>query len=78
MFSGVKETSCTHCDHLKVCSLKEQFLKAQEAVDGVLVSLGDKRTKRLRDFDWINPVNLNCINFSERKPTPRESCCDSL
>lgn len=69
---GVKETQCSHCDHLQVCSYKEQFLAAQKAVDDVCVSLGDRKMKNLRDFDWIKPVMLECIYFSKKKPTRRE------
>lgn len=35
---GVKETQCTRCGHRDVCSLKEEFLEAQKAVDEVYVS----------------------------------------
>ena len=38
---GVKETQCTHCNHLQICSFKAQFLAAQKAVDEVTVSTGD-------------------------------------
>ena len=30
---GVKETQCTRCSHREVCSLKEEFLAAQAAID---------------------------------------------
>ena len=35
---GVKETQCTRCGHRDVCSLKEEFLEAQKAVDEACVS----------------------------------------
>lgn len=38
---GVKETQCTHCNHLQVCSFKAQFLAAQKAIDEVTVGTGD-------------------------------------
>lgn len=69
---GVKETQCSHCDHLQVCSLKEEFLAAQKKIDDVCVSLGDNKMKYLRDFDWIKSVALECIHFSKKKPTRRE------
>ena len=66
MHEVAKETRCTHCEHLPVCSLKEQFLAAQQAVDGVQVSLGDRSFQSLRNFDWIKPVNLDCVHFSRK------------
>ncbi len=72
MHSGVKETLCSHCGHLQVCSLKEQFLKAQNAVNEVTVGLGDRGIKYLRDFDWIKPVTLECVHFNKRQPTARD------
>lgn len=68
---GVKETQCSHCDHLQVCSFKEQFLAAQKAVDDVRVGLGDRGVKYLRDFDWIKPISLECTYFTPRKAMPR-------
>lgn len=69
---GVKETLCSHCDHLQVCSLKKEFVAAQQAVDTVSVSLGDRTMKNLRDFDWIKPVALDCIHFIQKRPTQRD------
>lgn len=61
---GVKETQCSHCDHLQVCSYKEQFLAAQKAVDEVHVQIGDSVAKKpLSSFEWIRPVSLECIHF---------------
>lgn len=69
---GVKETQCSHCDHLQVCSYKEQFLAAQKAVDEVRVQIGDSVAKKpLNSFEWIRPVSLECIHFSKQKPTMR-------
>lgn len=72
MCSGVKETLCSHCDHLQVCSLKKEFIAAQQAVDNVCVSLGDRTMKDLRNFDWIKPVTLECIHFAKKRPTARD------
>ena len=72
MYSGVKETQCSHCDHSQVCSLKKEFIAAQQAVDNVCVSLGDRTMKDLRNFDWIKPVALECIHFAKRRPTMRD------
>jgi hypothetical protein len=68
---GVKETQCTNCDHLQVCSFKEQFLAAQEAVDKVSVRVGEQARRNLHDFNWIKPVSLECTYFTPRKATPR-------
>lgn len=72
MCSGVKETLCSQCDHLQVCSLKKEFITAQQAVDNVCVSLGDRTMKNLRDFDWIKPVALQCVHFAKQRPTTRD------
>lgn len=72
MHSGVKETLCSHCGHLQVCSLKKEFIAAQQAVDNVCVSLGDRAMKDLRDFDCIKPVKLECIHFAAKQPTQRD------
>lgn len=67
-----KETCCTHCEHLQVCSLKEQFLAAQQAVNSLQVGLGGQSFLRsLNSFDWIKPVELECVHFS-RKVTKRD------
>lgn len=69
---GVKETCCTNCDHLRVCSYKERFLAAQKAVDEVHVQVGNNVAKMaLSSFNWIKPVSLECIYFSKKKPTMR-------
>jgi len=72
MCGGVKETRCTRCDHLPICSLKEQFIAAQKAVNDVNVPLGGNSIKGLRHFGWIKPVELECVHFTEKKPRPRE------
>lgn len=72
MYSGCEETQCTHCDHLQVCSLKEQFLKAQNAVNEVTVGVGDRGIKYLRDFDWIKRVKLECVHFAKKQPVMRD------
>ena len=72
MYSGVKETLCSHCGHLQVCSLKKEFIAAQQAVDNVCVSLGNRTMKDLRDFDWIKPVAREWGHFAKRQPTARD------
>ena len=63
-----KETACTSCAHREVCKYKEEFLKAQSAVDEVTVHLSDKRFIRLRDIQWISPVGLRCKHHLENFP----------
>lgn len=73
MCSGVKETQCTHCNHLQVCSFKVQFLAAQKAVDEVTVGTGDRSFINLRDISWIRPVSLKCSYFSGKVSTMRDA-----
>lgn len=68
---GVKETQCTHCNHLQVCSFKAQFLAAQKAIDEVTVGTGDRSFINLRDISWIRPVSLECSYFSGKVPIMR-------
>lgn len=68
----VKETQCTHCNHLQVCSFKAQFLAAQKAVDEVTVGTGDRSFINLRDISWIRPVSLECSYFSGKVPVMRD------
>lgn len=75
--SGVKETLCASCTHREVCSLKETYLEAQQAVDTLTfeVSAGkgnrDLRLWRLRDIPWISPVELRCKHYTKVIPTLR-------
>ena len=62
-----KETMCTTCIHQDICSVKEKFLDAQKAVDGLVVynkrpdgKLGEVK---LRDIGFIKPVDLECIHY---------------
>lgn len=77
MYTGIsEETLCSNCNHREVCSLTDQYLKAQKAVDDVSVTLGHDGNKvsfkRLRDFDWIKRVRLECIHFSPNKTWMRD------
>lgn len=76
MYSSIEGTMCANCSHRDVCSLKDQFIAAQKAVDEVSVNLGcdgNKMSfKRLRDFNWIKRVKLECTNFIEKR-TVRET-----
>lgn len=55
--------TCETCVHQKVCSLKQVYVSAQTDASNVVVHLGDGRSKRLSDFDWIKPVKLQCIHW---------------
>lgn len=77
MYSSMKGIMCADCSHQDVCSLKDQFIAAQKAVDEVSVNLGcdgNKMSfKRLCDFNWIKKMKLECIHFIPKASTPRES-----
>lgn len=69
---GVKETLCTSCEHREVCSYKEKFLKAVNAVDDCMVSYPNESEPctyehiRLCDISWIKPVELRCKFYMEK------------
>ena len=62
-----KETMCTTCIHQDICSVKEKFLDAQKAVDGLVVydKLPDGKLGQvnLRDIGFIKPVELACTHY---------------
>ena len=62
-----KETICATCIHQDICSVKEQFLDAQKAVDGLVVydKLPDGKLGqvKLRDIGFIKPVELECVHY---------------
>lgn len=65
---GVKETQCTRCSHREVCSLKEEFLAAQKAIDEAVLHLerrddGAVSMIRIRDIRYIEPVELRCMHY---------------
>lgn len=63
----INKNNCTICAHYEVCSKKETYKKAQEAVDRVSVTLGESSdgivTMDLRNIDWIKSVVLECSHF---------------
>lgn len=61
--STCKETLCTRCAHRTVCSLKEEFINAQAAVDRIDVARDDKSIMPLSQIKWIKPIELQCIHF---------------
>lgn len=64
--TGCKETACSTCTHREVCSLKDEFLKAQSAVDDATVYLGEGRMKKLRDYSWITTPDLRCKHYMKK------------
>lgn len=64
--STAKESLCTRCAHREVCSLKEQFLIVQEAIDTVMIGFSDKSIVYIRDIPWIKPIELKCIHYMMR------------
>ena len=67
MTDGCRDTQCTSCIHLDVCSIKEKFLDAQRAVGELTVSSktpdGTNGYVKLRDIGFIQPVELKCIHY---------------
>lgn len=59
-----RETACTKCAHREVCKFKEEFLKAQTAVNDVMVHFDENRMIRLRDIKWIPTVDLRCNYYT--------------
>lgn len=72
MYSGMEEIMCDRCSHQEVCSLKGRFNAAQKAVDDVFVTVGERSSKRLRDFDWIRRVKLECTHFEAKWQKTRD------
>lgn len=66
-YSTLNKNNCTICAHYEVCSKKETYKQAQEAVDRVSVTLGENSDgvmmTDLRNIDWIKPVVLECTHF---------------
>lgn len=73
---GVKETQCSRCSHREVCSLKEEFLAAQKAIDEAILHRerrddGAVSMIRIRDIKYIEPVELGC-QYYVRTDRPRQ------
>lgn len=66
MTANKVDFKCCNCAHFTVCSLKEEFMNAQAAVDQVLVPRDhDENCIHLHDIKWIKPVKLDCIHFMD-------------
>ena len=73
---GLRETSCTRCSHREVCSFKDEFLRALEAVNEVTVNRPAKEENnvsfiKLCDIPWIKPVELICQHYQKCQPVNR-------
>lgn len=71
MSEACKETLCTSCSHLQVCSLRTTYLKAQEAIDQACFneSEGDGvRTTYVANLrDWLTIPMLKCKHYQKRE-----------
>lgn len=63
--TGSKETLCSSCGHLQVCSLKHTFLKVLEKADDISVGTEDDGITRVVDIPWLN-MNLSCSHFQPK------------
>lgn len=60
MTYGYEETLCTSCIHKDICSKKDTYLAAQEAVNNASVHLKKGSMINLRNLTWIEKVKLKC------------------
>lgn len=68
MYNNEVKVPCERCDHAKVCMFKDQFMAAQKEVNTCSILIGENSMKYLKDFEWIKPVELVCIHFTEHTP----------
>lgn len=61
--TGFRETACATCIHKSVCVYKDNFQSAHDAIGDVTVHLGSNKMIRLRDIQWIEPVDLRCKHY---------------
>ena len=61
---GVKETLCTRCAHLEVCTYKQDYLDILKAVEDASVirgTLDGKITsKKVIHYDFISKISVGC------------------
>ena len=66
-----KETQCSSCIHLDICSVKVKFLDAHRSVYELIVHSdlpgGKQGMVKLRDIGFIKPVELKRIHYVPRK-----------
>lgn len=75
MSNTCKESLCTRCAHLSVCSYRDEYLNLQEKIDNLEITMiepdGATYYTKLQNIPWIRPVELSCIYFMESKPDPK-------
>ena len=81
MSNTCKESLCTRCAHLSVCSYRDEYLNLQENIDNLEITMiesdGATYYTKLQNIPWIRPVELSCIYFMEHRPEPRNYYTDS-
>lgn len=63
----VKETLCTGCMHVQVCSFKQTFLEAQKTIDNLVIPnhTHDKHEQRIIDISWVS-TKLHCAFYKPK------------
>ena len=59
---GVKETLCSSCGHLQVCSFKHDFLLVREEIDRLSINTEDGRIIRVIDIPHFS-TSLKCTHW---------------
>lgn len=54
---------CNTCLHKEVCKFKDQYKKAQDATQNIMVSFEDNSMIELRYINWIEPIRLSCRHY---------------
>lgn len=70
MDNAVKETLCTSCNHLDVCTYMNDYLYILDAVSKVSIdqqcSDGKKvYLKKVTDFDFIGDISIGCRYYQK-------------
>lgn len=55
---GVKETLCSSCGHLQVCSIKHTFLLVQEKIDRLSIIDIPHFSTSLKCTHWVPNVKI--------------------
>lgn len=66
MADVLKETICSECVHLQVCSLKNKMLSVISSLDNLNVSLGENNYIKLLDIPWIK-TKLECEYYLRKQ-----------
>ena len=75
MGDAFQETLCTHCEHLQVCKLCDTYLKAQNALNEVVIAeshVNDegkpvtKLTYVMDLNDWLTIPQLKCRYYIQQ------------